>query len=180
MRVGNNNKRRVTVSIYHRGRLSLGEHRTRLDHNAYHWGILITPKTFTGGQCQAYDVSDAFRRDPDTLRDMNPERKWYFRAKVKIDPAKEPALLGRVVIGKLANSITDKEIKDVLSKVPLPDEDKTKGESCVTWCLNAVEAMQKAGMIKLFDIEAFRRTALEKADLFIKTPAEDHVYIYAQ
>lgn len=111
---------------------------------------------------------------------MNPERKWYFRTKVKIDPTKEPTLLGRVVIGKLANRITDEKIKDVLSTVSLPDEDKAKGESCVTWCLNAVEALQKAGMIKRFDVEAFRRTALEKADLFIKTPAEDHVYVYDQ
>lgn len=151
-----------------------------MDFNAYHWGILITPKTFKGAECQTYDVSDAFRLDPKASRDMNPERKWYFRVKTNVDPIKEPALLGRIVIGKLANKVTDDEIEDVLSKVPLPDEDKARGESCVTWCLNAVEALQGAGFVKRFDIEAFKTVALEKADYFIKTPAEDHVYSYSQ
>jgi len=177
--VGNSDKRRVTVSLCHRGRLSLGENRIKLVYNAYHWGILITPKTFEGAKCQSYDVSDAFHLDPETSQDMNPDRKWYFGAKTNVDPSKEPALLGRIVIGKLANRVTDEEIKDVLSIVLLPDEDKAKGESCVTWCLNAVEALQSAGYVSRFDIEAFKTMALEKADDFIKTPAEDHIYDYS-
>ncbi|KND86749.1 hypothetical protein TOPH_08602 [Tolypocladium ophioglossoides CBS 100239] len=116
------NKRRVVVTVHHRDELSLGNNRDRLGYEAFHWGIL----------CNAYDVSDGATIDPDTWQDLNPSREWYFRPKHGVDPVRSGRLLGRIIIGKVPKNITDADIKALLADVPLPAQNATPQQSCVT------------------------------------------------
>lgn len=167
------------VTIHHRGSLSLGDNRARLGRSAYHWGILIQPKKpKLGRDSIAYDVSDAAKPDPETRQDHNPNYDWHFRAKraVNNDPFVGGNLLGRVMIGKVPNHITDADIEDLLGQVPLPI--KNTEQNCVTWTLASIQALQKERLAEDFDVDQFTIKALELADEWLRDPDPDHVYNY--
>ncbi|KAE8148038.1 hypothetical protein BDV25DRAFT_159097 [Aspergillus avenaceus] len=105
------NKRRVMVTINHRDRLSLREHRAQLGFAAYHWGILIQPKNTKGSDSSTYDVSDAAMPDPHTRVDHNPNRDWIFRPKHRVNAELSGRLLGRVMVGKVPNNVPDAHIE---------------------------------------------------------------------
>lgn len=77
------NKRRIIISIHHRDQFSLGEHRTRLGHAAYHWGILIQPKNPKGSDSDAYDVTDAAIVDPGLEREEVWANTWDGKVETK-------------------------------------------------------------------------------------------------
>lgn len=167
------------VTIHHRGQLSLGDNRARLGNSAYHWGILIQPKKPKLGRdsSAAYDVSDAAKPDPATRRDLNPNYDWHVRAKRDANnPFVSGNLLGRVMIGKVPNHITDADIEDLLGKIPLPV--KNTEQNCVTWTLAAIQALQKERLAEDFDVNQFMIKALELADEWLRDPNPDHVYNY--
>lgn len=79
------NKCRVYVALQHRGQLSLGQNRLEQQCNAYHWGILISPKISKGHDCLALDATDAADLDPNTCVDRNHNHDWRFRSRT-LDP----------------------------------------------------------------------------------------------
>jgi hypothetical protein len=172
------NKRRVIVTIHHRDELSLGHHRERLGHEAFHWGILIAPKKSRGSDCNAYDVSDGVTPDPESRQDLNPERDWLFRSKEQVDPTRSGRLIGRVLIGKVPNRITDAEIKNILAAVPLPVKNAAPAQSCVTWVLAAIRALQDAGIARQFDVNQFIAWALTYADYCLANLQPGNFYDY--
>ena len=149
-------KRRVMVTIHHRGRLSLRENRTRLGRSAYHWGILIQPKNPKHHDSNALDVSDGIAVDPVTHRDLNPNLEWNFRAKADVSGS----LLGRVVIGKVPNKVTNAEIEALLREVPLPAKDTA--QNCVTWTMAAIQVLQK--YFEVFVRETIARALAQKKE----------------
>lgn len=144
------NKRRVMVTVHHRSGLSLRDNRVRLGLAAYHWGILIQPKKPKGDDSNAYDVSDGAKPDPTTRHDLNPDREWLFRAEEGVNPLRSGHLLGRVMIGKVPNHVTDADIEDLLRKVPLPL--KNTEQNCVTWVSASIQALQKEKLAEEFDV----------------------------
>ncbi|KAM5349316.1 hypothetical protein ACJ41O_005823 [Fusarium nematophilum] len=164
------NKRRLVVTLHHRDEFSLGDHRQNLCYEAYHWGIMIMPKTSKGSDCNAYDASDASDIDPETRQLRNTNLEWWFRAKRGVNPERSGRLLGRIVIGKIPNNISDHAVEDLLRGIPLPVKNAHPPQSCVTWTLNAIVALQDAGLAWSFDLDKFRDWALAYADQCLKKP----------
>lgn len=172
------NKRRIIISIHHRDQFSLGEHRTRLGHAAYHWGILIQPKNPKGSDSDAYDVTDAAIVDPLTRQNLNPNHDWHFRPKVGVNPHNSGRLLGRVMIGKMPNNVTNADIEHILRSVPLPVKNASPEQNCVTWTLAAIQALQQYGLAEAFDKDQFMLQALQCADRWAQNPNPQNFYNY--
>ncbi|CAH0056352.1 unnamed protein product [Clonostachys solani] len=162
------NKRRVVIALYHRNRLSLGNNRPRLGYEAYHWGILIIPRRSLEARrlplCSAYDATDFSVIDPKTREDLNPNHDWLFRAQHDIDPSATGRLIGRIIVGKLPNHVSKSNLDTLLADVPLPAKDASPPQSCVTWALAALGALQNAGLAWSFDIKPFQDWALAYGD----------------
>lgn len=182
------NKRRIFVTIHYRGQYSLREHRQRLGHAAYHWGILITPKQPTGKDCHLYDASDGIRADPITGEDHNPTREWYFRANTNLDLGTINRLLGRVMVGKVADDDIDAGadgIQAQLEAVPLPVNTNKLGgpgsgpaQNCVGWVRDAVRKLQGVGVVEEFEVDGMMDAALRFADECMKKPDSRAVMNY--
>lgn len=170
------NKRRVMVTIHYRDELSLRDNRARLGLSAYHWGILIQPKNPKGLDSNAYDVSDGARPDPMARQDLNPSRDWHFRAKLGVSPILSGRLLGKVMVGKVPNNVTDANMEDLLRKVPLPI--KNTGQNCVTWTLATIQALQKGKLAEDFDVNEFMTKALGLADEWLQHPGPNNFHNY--
>lgn len=154
--------------MHHRGALSLRENRQRLGHAAYHWGILISPKTSTGRDCHTYDVTNGIRMDPVTNLDLNPEYDWYFRAQDQLDPTLVSNLLGMVMIGKVPERTEYADIQARLEAIALPRKGDIPEENCVSWARCAVEVLQRNGLVEEFDIDGLMDDALAYADQRIR------------
>lgn len=179
------NKRRVTVTIHHRDKLSTRENRTRLGLSAYHWGIRTQPKNPKKIQhSRAYDVSDGARPgpDPQIQQDPNPNHDWHFR--VRSDSGDSPSLssgdqgrlLGRVMIGKVPNDVKDADVEEILKNVPLPAKDTE--QNCVSWTSAAIQALQKEKLAEEFDVDQFMAKVVELADEWLRDPGPDKFYNY--
>jgi hypothetical protein len=164
------NKQRVTVSIDHRDKFSLGDNRNRLGHCAFHWGILILPKKQKGADSKTYDASDGSMPDPLTRQELNPNHDWRFRYRMSVNPWISGRLLGRIMVGKVPANVTDDEIEAVLRKIPLPVKNADPEQNCHTWILTAIQEMQKNGLAEAFDMEEFNAKALELADEWLQNP----------
>jgi hypothetical protein len=158
------NKRQVFLSLHHRDALSIGGNRQRFGHAAYHWGILISPKSSKGPDCYAFDVSDGILLDPVRRVNLNPEGNWLFREKANINPEKSGHLLGRVMIGKVPNEVTYAEIHGLLRAIPLPQKGAVPEQNCVTWTRAAIFKLQENGLVERFDLDRFMDESLAFAD----------------
>ena len=158
------NKRRVFVSIYHRGRFSLGENRTQLQHGAFHWSIVTAPKSSKGADNRAYDVTDGIVVLHSGQSYSNTDGDWHFRSKADIDPNENYRLVGRIIIGKIPNSISDAEIEEILARMSLPLNSAIPKQNCVSWTWNAIRALQDAEIIQRFNMDQFAVLALAFAD----------------
>lgn len=166
-------RRRVMVTIHHRGRLSLRENRTRLGRSAYHWGILIQPKNPKHHDSNALDVSDGIVVDPVAHRDLNPNLEWNFRAKADVSGS----LLGRVMIGKVPNKATNAEIEAMLREVPFPAKDTA--QNCVTWTMAAIQVLQNEGIAEDFNVDQFMTKALlGLADEWLRNQRPENFHNY--
>lgn len=172
------NKRRVAISLYHRGHLSLGDNRTRLGYSAYHWGLVVMSK-LPSVECDTYDAADIPMLDPTTGEDRNPNRDWIFRRpQHDIDPAANGRLIGRIIVGKLPNKVSVSHIDSLLGRVPLPKKDVSPRESCVTWALAALNALQDEELAWKFDIAVFQDWTLAYGDECMKQLGQNNVCEY--
>ena len=185
------NKRRIYITIHHRGAKSLGKNRTDLHLSAFHWGILLAPKAFDGGSndlstdCTKttngttngtvlYDVTNSLMPFPDDQ--LNTSAAWYFRSRRNVNLRRDHNLhiIGRIMIGKVPAQISDAEIETVLAdEVPLPDKGAVPPEDCVTWTRNAVRCLQEERVMVVagagpgkswFDVWVFMEWCLGYAD----------------
>lgn len=178
------NKRRVAIALYHRGRLSLGDERTRLGYEAYHWGILIMSKHGISNKkldCDAYDATDMAVNNPETRENLNPSHDWFFRSQRRIDPSGTGRMIGRIIVGKLPDGDCDSDdgIETLLrDKVPLPIKDASPPQSCVTWTLGALSVLQAAGLAWEFDVGRFQDWALAYGDQCMANLGSDNICEY--
>lgn len=154
----------VALALHHRDKFSHGRSRRIFGYEAYHWGVIIMPEDSQGRNCHAFDATDASRIDPVTFRMDNPSMDWRFRVKENVDPALSIKLIGRIVIGQIPDGVSSDELRTFFERVELPVKNRDPQQSCVTWAMNAIRALQRQGWARDFDIDQFRDAALSYAD----------------
>ena len=170
LRIAMSNKRRIYITIHHRGALSLGKDRAKLQHSAFHWGILVAPKSFNGTDCTMYDVTNSLQPIQDHRHDLNVDGNWFFRSRQHVNLFRDNVkVIGRIMIGKVPNNISDDRIEGILkNEVPLPDKEAVPVQNCVSWTWSAVQALQDGGLVaQKFRVEDLAAWALEYADYCI-------------
>ena len=162
-------ERQIAVALDHRDNLSRGQMRRHLGYEAYHWRIASMPEG-TQAECAVFDATDASRINPVTWRMDNPNMDWWFRAEINVDPAASTKLLGFIVIGAVPAEVSSTGLKDFFRQVPLPVKNTHPQQSCVTWAVDAMLALQRKGWAWAFDIDQFKAWALEYADESLENP----------
>ncbi|CAG9989566.1 unnamed protein product [Clonostachys byssicola] len=124
--------------------------------------------------CSAYDATDILVIDPETHEHLNPNLDWFFRTQHDIDPS----ATGRIIVGKLPKHVSKSDLDTLLAGVPLPAKDVSPPQSCVTWALAALSALQNAGLVWSFNIESFRDWALAYGDRCMANMGQSDVCEY--
>lgn len=154
----------IALCLHHRDHYSTGHYRQVFGYEAYHWSIMIMSEDGEG-DCHAYDATDASSIDPETFRLINPTMDWWFRFKENVDPTRSSKLIGRIVIGAVPDDdLTEDHFREFFSNIPLPVRNREPQESCVTWAVNAILALQEEGWVWPFDIDQFKDWALAYGD----------------
>jgi hypothetical protein len=159
-------KRRVFLTLFGRDELSVGENRMRLGSEAYHWALLIAPKSFqksTAAACHSFDVTNGAKVDPENRVNLNPNGDWYHRHKPNTDPARSGRLLCMTMIGKVPNDVGIAQIVTALSQLQLPSR-HVQGQHCVWWIKRAVRRLQLMGLAEQFDVDRLEADGLRLAD----------------
>jgi hypothetical protein len=146
------NKPRISLALYHRGKLSLPPHRDELGLASFHWALLLTPKNAVKGT-HMLDVTDAMQIDPVKHIDTNPDRNWIFRDKAE-NPLTNHQLVLIAMIGKLKSSAGDLHelVQLVRNDCRVPKKD-TQGEHCQWWVREAVRFLQTKCLLDELDID---------------------------
>lgn len=158
----------IAVALYHRDHFSKGNARRTFGYMGYHWTIVIMPREGDKGDRYVFDATDASYIDPATFRLTNPAMDWRFRVQEGENPALAAKLLGHLVIGQVPDGVSLDELDHFFSTVPLPVKDSNPQESCVTWVLGAIEALQQRGWVSDFELGRLKDTALSYADERLK------------
>ena len=159
------------MSAHHRGELSLGENRRRLGFSAYHWAILLVPKKEEKHRCYAFDITNGVKPDALHRKNLNPDFKWLYRMKSKVNPASSDSLLIRVAIGQVRDGHPE-DIHAMLGAVQLPAQDVRPPEDCVSWIRSALHALRRDGhAVKIDDVDMVMSRALSYADSRMADPA---------
>ncbi|EKV19748.1 serine threonine protein kinase [Penicillium digitatum] len=157
------------LAVYHRGELSLGDHRKRLGFSAYHWAILVLDANHE--RYYAYDVTDGSTPDPVMRRDLNPDFQWTYRVKSNVHPESCDSLLIRMAIGKATDGIGPDTIKLLLQSVQLPIKGAHPPQNCVNWIRAVLHKLRFHGYARdLHNIEMTIDRALAYADLRMLDP----------
>ncbi|RBR25536.1 uncharacterized protein FIESC28_01499 [Fusarium coffeatum] len=154
----------VALALYDRVNFSRGNSRRIFGHEAYHWGIIITPQPSSGRDCHAFEATDASDIDPVTFRMNNPTMGWWMRHKPNVNPDLSAKLLGRIVIGQIPDGVSGADLKKVFERVPLPVKNTHPQQSCVTWAIDAIRTMQKQGWVPQIELNGLKDWALYYAD----------------
>ncbi|KAL7925550.1 hypothetical protein ACQKWADRAFT_284361 [Trichoderma austrokoningii] len=158
---GSSSDRQIAVALYRRPPYSGDpESRKWLQHETYHWGILIiSPHHY-----DAYDATDRNDLDPVTMRYENPGGHWWFRHQEDIDPRKSGKCLGHIVIGSIPSDI---DVRAMLEEVPLPERNRNPQQSCVTWVGNAIRLCRGRKYVDDFDVDMFLDWAMRFGDRMV-------------
>lgn len=156
--------RLVALALNHRDNFSHGRSRQVFGYEAYHWAIMIMPEPSQGQDCCVFDATDASEIDPVTFRMNNPSMDWWFRVKENVDPTLIDKLIGRIVIGEVPGGVSSADLRRLFEGVELPVKNRHPQQSCVTWALNAIRALQRQGWVWEFEIDPFKDIALSYAD----------------
>jgi hypothetical protein len=161
------NKDRLSIALFHRGQLSLGEANRQKYHWAiYHWAILVRPKViWLEAGCTTYDVTDAVAMITDGTEYHPADGTWRFRSRAPTYPLQSSSFLVGIDIGKLPKTVTSAQVGAVLERTPLPRSDQSPEQNCASWAREAVVGLQKAGFVDgALSVEALMTVAMQKAD----------------
>lgn len=161
-------ERQIALTLSHRDHLSHGKNREMLGYEAYHWGVMVMPKNSQGNDCETYEATDATEIDPVTWRMVNPTMDWWLRAKATVDPALSDKLIGRIIVGVVPREVSHAALKKLFEGIPLPVKNTHPQQSCVSWAVDAILALQKKGWAWAFDMNQFQDWSLSYADERLK------------
>lgn len=170
----------IAVGLHHRDHFSQGSARRTFGYEAFHWAIVVMPEGNHDRGCRSFDATDTSDIDPTTFRMRNPTMDWWFRVDENFDPALNVKLLGRTVIGRLPEGVSSTELRDFFAKVPLPVKNTHPQQSCVTWAVDAIQALQEQGWVRKFQLDQFKDWAVSYADERMRGPdsSEPSVVFY--
>lgn len=161
----------IAVALYHRDHFSKGQTRKALGHGSYHWGIVIISKSQQASEhtstYHVFEATDASEIDPATWRLTNPTMDWWLRSQTNLSgglSSLNEKLLGLIVIGAAPSEVSTEGFQHVFEKIPLPVKNQSPQQSCVSWALDAVRAVQRENWVSDFDIGQFQDWALGFAD----------------
>ena len=154
----------VCVALFVREPYSYGRHRQIFGYEAYHWAIMVVYSQGTTEFCDAYEATDASEIDPVTWRMNNPDMDWWIRTRTESKLLLSSKLLGRLVIGTIADGTSRSDLGELFSQVPKPVKNTDPQQSCVTWVVDAIQALQDRGLVEPFDIGKLKDQALFYAD----------------
>jgi hypothetical protein len=170
------NKARIMLAVHHRDKNSLRGRREALGLGAFHWSLLIVPRTSTGPDCRSFDVTDSAIIDPVRSVDLNPNHDWRFRDE-RVNPMALHRLLVLGMVGKLDDTAADSAAADAVSHIlrgtPVPQNGRTPRENCVSWLKRGVQRLQHGRVIQQMDLdeafgdlfsEAIRRLDAQEVD----------------
>ncbi|RTE84857.1 hypothetical protein BHE90_000569 [Fusarium euwallaceae] len=157
-------RRLVALALHHRDNFSHGRSRQVFGYEAYHWAIMIMPEPSQGPDCYSFDATDSSGIDPVTFRMNNPTMDWWFRVQENIDPTLSEKLIGRIIIGEVPDGVSSADLQSLFEGIELPVKNRHPQQSCVTWVLNAIRALQKKGWAWDFELDQFKDVALSYAD----------------
>lgn len=155
------NKDRIFVAIYLRpDDGSASTVNTATSHNSlspsrYLWGIWIEQKG-SNGQGVSYDVEDD-SSEPYLMYSFDD----HFHCQERSQP---PAnMLGRMMIGKIPQGRTSKEVYQILKRIPLPSDPATQISDTAGWTKAAIEELQGHMIAEKFDTNRFFQDAMKQA-----------------
>lgn len=154
----------VCVALFVREPYSYGRHRQIFGYEAYHWAIMVVYNQGSKKLCDAYEATDASEIDPVTWRMNNPDMDWWIRTRTESKLLLSSKLLGRLVVGIVADGTSRSDLQELFSRVPKPVKNTDPQQSCVTWAADAIQALQNRGLVGEFDIGKLKDQALSYAD----------------
>ncbi|KPM35821.1 hypothetical protein AK830_g10754 [Neonectria ditissima] len=163
----------VAVALYDRGHFSRGNARRLFGYEAYHWGIVVMPEDSEEQDYRAYDATDISEINPVTFRLSNPTMDWWYRVTENTESVVNPRLLGRIVIGQVPDGTSSAELREFFGRVRLPVKNTDPQQSCVTWTVDAIRALQTQGWGWEFELDQFKGWALSYADDRIREDSKE-------
>jgi hypothetical protein len=164
------------LAVHHRDKNSLRGRREELGLGAFHWSLLIVPKTSTGTDCRSFDVTDSAIIDPVRSVDLNPNHDWRFRDE-RVSPMALHRLLALGTVGKLEDTAADSAASDAVAQIlwgtPVPQNGRTPRENCVSWLKLGAQRLQQGRVIQQMNLdevfgdlfsEAIRRLDAQEVD----------------
>lgn len=153
------NKDRVYVALYFRQGISNEPAlRQQYQHAAYHWAILVMPKG-SEGVGSTYDV-----KYQDTYSNVPGSGGWKYFYRGRADMRQSRAILGQVMIGKLPPEISSDDVDQMLSGIPIPEDNADPVQNCVSWLVHAIQELQQHNCGEQFDVNQFMNDALQLGD----------------
>ncbi|KAF2734190.1 hypothetical protein EJ04DRAFT_564470 [Polyplosphaeria fusca] len=153
------NKDRVFVAIYTRPGSSeldsLNSTRSKAKAQKYHWGIWIEPKNGNGSGT-SFDLEDSI-----TFSSTTNPFGWRFH--IDEHSSLPPRMLGRIMIGKVPETLKVTDVGRALKLVPLPSDPQSPIADVVVWLKAAIEELQQVGCAETFPIDTFIDDALSHA-----------------
>ncbi|KAF5712516.1 serine threonine kinase [Fusarium mundagurra] len=154
----------VAVALYDRGDYSRGDKRRVFGYEAYHWGIIIMPDGPEERDYHAFSATDVSEINPVTFRMHNPTMTWWLRAEENVKPDENVKPLGCIVIGEVPEDVTFAQLDGLFHSISLPVKNTHPQQSCVTWIVYAVQALQEQGWVTQFDLDEFKDRVVSYAD----------------
>jgi hypothetical protein len=151
------NKDRIFVAIYMRpdtstSTVSCYSSASNPKPAKFQWGIWIEPENSQGAGT-AFHVED----------DLNvPYLLYSFDSHFHRDEHKAPPanMLGRLMIGKIPQEQSIRDVERILRKVPLPSDPASSITDTLGWTRTASEDLQQAGLAERFSVDTFVADAL--------------------
>lgn len=154
-------KERVYVAVYAASFIDI-ESTTTASVNSrnkaakYHWGIWVEPKG-SEGEGTSFDI------ETPTSTNFTGASLFGLRLQTEDHKTTPPNMLGRLMIGKLPEGSTAKEIGPVLSEIPLPGDPGSPIQDNVSWIKAAIMELQEASCAERFFVEQFIKDAVSRA-----------------
>jgi hypothetical protein len=121
----------------------------------YHWGIWIEPKG-SEGEGTSFEIEDATTYSSRTS-------PFGMRLLIEDHKTTPPSMLGRLMIGKMPEGSTGKDIGPILSEIPLPGDPGSPIPDGVAWIKAAILELQEANCAERFFVDQFVKDAVSRA-----------------
>jgi hypothetical protein len=122
----------------------------------YHWGIWIEPKG-SEGEGTSFDIEEP------SSHSYTGASLFGLRLQIEDHKTTPPNMLGRLMIGKIPDDATVKDIGPILNEIPLPGDPGSPIQDNVAWIKAAIIELQEASCAERFFVDQFIKDAVSRA-----------------